>query len=291
MEPPASLINKIISVCLLDPRIEAIILTGSRGQEQHIDYYSDIDIELIGLGASELFNEKYWPDQFGQAVITLHLENKGEDEPDWPTCLVILEQGRKIDFTFAEPSRLQQMKQAGLDETYVRGYSILLDKTGITNGLPDYSSVTLKSKQLTKEQFTNITTNFWFDAHQTAIALSRNEIWSAWSRDVDMKKALLAMCEILVSAKSHGQQDVWYHGKNYHLWMPQRVTDVIKILFDYRNAKQAGHSLFELMACFNDVTVMVGEHFDYPIDKRVSENIQTFVTEILQDNRLLPENI
>ncbi len=50
MESPALLINKIISVSLLDPRIEAVVLTGSRGREQHIDSYSDIDIELIGHG-------------------------------------------------------------------------------------------------------------------------------------------------------------------------------------------------------------------------------------------------
>lgn len=146
MESPASLINKIISVSLLDPRIEAVVLTGSRGREQHIDSYSDIDIELIGFGASELFLQHQWVNQFGKPLVALHLENKGEDEPDWPTCLAIYEQGRKVDFTFAEPARLQRMQLHGLDNTFARGYTVLLDKTGITNDLPESTQTELPIK-------------------------------------------------------------------------------------------------------------------------------------------------
>lgn len=106
MESPASLINKIISVSLLDPRIDAVILTGSRGREQQIDHYSDIDIELVGSGVTALFHDQQWIHQFGQPLVALHLTNGGENEPECPTCLAIYEQGRKVDFTFAEPSRV-----------------------------------------------------------------------------------------------------------------------------------------------------------------------------------------
>lgn len=119
--------------------------------------------------------------------MALHLTNGGENEPECPTCLAIYEQGRKVDFTFAEPSRLQKMKQYGLDNTYARGYTILLDKSGITDNLPDSDQVQLPPKQLSQNKFTFIVNEFWYESHQVAIALSRNELWSAWSRDVDMK--------------------------------------------------------------------------------------------------------
>ncbi|MEX9875402.1 aminoglycoside 6-adenylyltransferase [Providencia rettgeri] len=76
MESPALLINKIISVSLLDPRIEAVVLTGSRGRDQHVDSYSDIDIELIGHGTSEIFNQKSWINQFGGPMVALLCFNK-----------------------------------------------------------------------------------------------------------------------------------------------------------------------------------------------------------------------
>lgn len=291
MESPASLINKIISVSLLDPRIEAVVLTGSRGRDHNVDSYSDIDIELIGFGATEIFHEQHWVNQFYNPMIALHLENKGEDEPDWPTCLVIYEQGRKVDFTFAEPARLQQMKQYGLDRTYSRGYTILLDKTDITNGVPDSNQTLMAPKLLNEIQFNDIWTNFWFEAHQVAIALARDELWSAWSRDVDMKNALLTFAECLTSIKSEGKQDVWYHGKYYHAWMPSNVLSSMDTLFDYHNIQKASYSLFQLMICFNEVAAEIASELNYTLDHTLSQTMQSFVTGLLQDNGLLPEEV
>ncbi|EKT61733.1 aminoglycoside 6-adenylyltransferase [Providencia burhodogranariea] len=291
MESPASLINKIISVSLLDPRIEAVALTGSRGRDHNVDSYSDIDIELIGFGATEIFHEQYWINQFGSPLIALHLENKGDDEPEWPTCLVIYEQGRKVDFTFAEPTRLQQMKQYGLDSTYSRGYTILLDKTGISDGVPDSNQTSTIPKLLNEIQFNDLCTNFWFEAHQVAIALARDELWSAWSRDVDMKNALLTLAEYLTSITSEGKQDVWYHGKHYHTWMPSHMLSSMETLFDYSNAQKASHSLFQLMNCFDEIATEIASQLNYSINHTVNQTMQAFVTSLLQDNGLLPEEL
>lgn len=291
MESPASLINKIISVSLLDPRIDAVILTGSRGREQQIDHYSDIDIELVGSGVTALFHDQQWIHQFGQPLVALHLTNGGENEPECPTCLAIYEQGRKVDFTFAEPSRLQKMKQYELDNTYARGYTILLDKSGITDNLPDSDQVQLPPKQLSQNKFTFIVNEFWYESHQVAITLSRNELWSAWSRDVDMKNALLTMLECYVSNKSKGQQDVWYHGRAYQQWMPEHIIQAMETLFDYRNAQQAAYSLHLLMKCFDEITVEVAQQLNYTIDHTLGQRMQTLVVGMLQDNSLLPEGI
>ncbi|MEQ4670744.1 aminoglycoside 6-adenylyltransferase [Providencia manganoxydans] len=290
MESPAALINKIISISLLDPRIEAVILTGSRGRERHIDHYSDTDIELIGLGVTDLFHDQRWINQFGHPLVALHLINGGIGEPESPTCLVIYEQGRKVDFTFAEPCRLQKMQQYGLDDTYARGYTILLDKTGITEKLPN-GFILPSLKQLSEQQFTFIAKEFWYEAHQVAIALLRNEMWSAWSRDADMKKALLTMTECLVSTKQGKQQDVWYNGKNYQTWMPETITQSMETLFDYRNAQTAATALHSLMTCFDKVTSELARQLNYPIDPLMNIRMQELVIGLLQDRELLPEGI
>lgn len=290
MESPASLINKIISVSLLDPRIEAVVLTGSRGREQHIDYYSDIDIELIGFGVTELFYAQQWINQFAHPLVALHLINGGIDEPEWPICLVIYEQGRKVDFTFAEPERLHKMKREGLDATFSRGFQVLLDKTGITEQLPN-SAATPPLKQLSEQQFTLIVKEFWFEAHQVAIELSRNEMWSAWSRDADMKKALLTMTECLVSTKNNNQQDFWYNGKKYQTWMPNNITQSMETLFDYGNAQKAAAALHLLMVRFDEVTTEAARQLNYPIDHSMSLRMQELVIGLLRDRELLPEGI
>lgn len=132
---------------------------------------------------------------------------------------------------------------------------------------------------------------FWYESHQVAIALSRNELWSAWSRDVDMKNALLTMLECYVSNKSKGQQDVWYHGRAYQQWMPEHIIQAMETLFDYRNAQQAAYSLHLLMKCFDEITVEVAQQLNYTIDHTLGQRMQTLVVGMLQDNSLLPEGI
>lgn len=98
-------------------------------------------------------------------------------------------EGRKVDFTFAEPERLSKMKQEGLDATFSRGFAVLLDKTGITENLPEsINQQVLTPPQFTAEQFTEVVSDFWHEAHQVTVALTRDELWVAWSRSADMKQ-------------------------------------------------------------------------------------------------------
>lgn len=289
MESPASLINKIISISLLDPRIDAVVLTGSRGREQDIDSYSDIDIELIGYGATELFKQKHWIDNFGKPLTALHLLNSEEDAPDWPTCLVIYEEGRKIDFTFAEPERLSKMKHEGLDATFSRGFIVLLDKTGITDGLPDtINQQLLLPTPLTAGEFAEVIADFWHEAHQVAIALTRDELWVAWSRSADMKQYFLMMIERLVAIQNG---DVWYKGRKYHEWMPEKYIKSIETIFNCGTVNSAALSLHCLMRCFDEVTTELAKLYGYDDMHVMAEKMQELVIGFLQDNGLLPETL
>ncbi|MEW2738745.1 aminoglycoside 6-adenylyltransferase [Providencia sp. PROV130] len=290
MESPASLINKIISVSLLDPRIEAVILTGSRAREQDIDSYSDIDIELIGHGTTEIFNQKSWINQFAEPLVALHLLNLEEDAPDWPTCLVIFEEGRKVDFTFAEPERLSKMKQQGLDATFSRGFTVLLDKTGITEGLPERTNQQIFAPpQLIAEQFAEVVSDFWHEAHQVTIALTRDELWVAWSRSADMKQYFLQLLEQLVFIKNGPMCDVWYKGRNYHEWMPKPYIEALEVIFNCGTAQSAALSLQCLMRCFSEVTTELASLQGRNNMQIMAEKMQELLIGILQDNALLPE--
>ncbi|MEQ4777322.1 aminoglycoside 6-adenylyltransferase [Providencia huaxiensis] len=287
MESPASLINKIISISLLDPRIEAVILTGSRAREQDADSYSDIDIELIGHGTTEIFKQKSWINQFGEPLVALHLLNLEEDAPDWPTCLVIFKEGRKVDFTFAEPERLSKMKQEGLDATFSRGFVVLLDKTGITENLPEsINQQVLTPPQFTAEQFTEVVSDFWHEAHQVTVALTQDELWVAWSRSADMKQYFLTMIERLVAMQNN---DVWYKGRNYHEWMPKEYIEALEIIFNCGTAQSAALSLQCLMRYFNEATTEVASLQGFDNMQAMAENMQELLIGILQDNGLIPE--
>ena len=69
MESIEQIINNIISFALLDPRIDAVIITGSVARQNQADRFSDINAELIGSSHDELFQDSRWLSRFGVPLI------------------------------------------------------------------------------------------------------------------------------------------------------------------------------------------------------------------------------
>ncbi|MBI6528846.1 aminoglycoside 6-adenylyltransferase [Proteus vulgaris] len=281
MEPTTRLIDRTLSFALLDPRIEAVILTGSLGRNKKIDSYSDIDIELIGYGATELAKNQHWLSQFGDGLVSLQLECEDPKGKFWPIYLHVLAQGRKLDIMMAEPERIFNMKTEGLSPVYQRGYQILLDKTGLCDGLPEISTITPPT--LTKEQAYNNAQEFWFEASQVAIAILRHEFWFANYRMNDMREWLIALLEQV--ALSTSIQDVWYQGKNLKEWLPKfyslrSLESTLAMSTPYESAA----ALSIMMAFFIDAS----QRLDYSLD--TAKKTQELVSNWLIDNEFLTEN-
>nr|WP_314268236.1 aminoglycoside 6-adenylyltransferase [uncultured Moellerella sp.] len=286
MESPAQLVNSIISFALLDPRIDAVVMTGSRARKQDIDSYSDLDIEFIGHGVSDFSQSEQWLHHFATPLVALQLANSDEESPDWPTCLVIFEQGRKIDFMLAEPERLTKMKTQGLDEIYARGYTVLLDKTGIAQDLPIANQGNIIRPRLPSEkEFNALITDFWFEAHQVAILLTRDERWLAWMRDQDMKSALLNMLEWR-AILNNDPQDIWYQGKHFQQWMPARYLAVMDKIFNFNDIQSAAQCLLLELKAFAELTQEIALLMQYPTQQALSVKMSEIVNDIFLDNNL-----
>lgn len=282
MEPTTRLIDRMLSFALLDPRIEAVVLTGSLGRNRKIDSYSDIDIELIGYGATELAKNQHWLSQFGDALVSLQLECEDPKSKFWPIYLHVLAQGRKIDIMMAEPERIFNMKTEGLSPVYQRGYQILLDKTSLCDGLPEIGTITPPT--LSKEQACNNGQEFWFEATQVAIAILRHEFWSANYRIHDMREWLMELLE-QVALHNAPTQDVWYQGKNLKEWLPKfyslrSLESTLAMSTPYESAA----TLSIMMAFFLDAS----KRLNHPIDTAIKT--QKLVSDWLIDNEFLTEN-
>lgn len=100
-----------------------------------MDALSDLDIELIGPGRAGLVGDDDWPGTIADVLVSIHLGNEAPEEPDWPTCLVVFAEARKVDFTLAGTERIERMSGDGLDGLHQRGYIVRLDETGLTREL------------------------------------------------------------------------------------------------------------------------------------------------------------
>ncbi|OAT24280.1 aminoglycoside 6-adenylyltransferase [Proteus myxofaciens] len=281
MEPTTRLIDTMLSFALLDPRIEVVILTGSLGRNKNIDSYSDIDIELIGHGATELAKSQHWLVQFGESLVNLQSECEDPEKTTWPIYLNVLAQGRKMDIMMAEPERINNMISNGLSPIYQRGYEVLLDKTGLCNKLPKKSAIT--SPKLTKQQAQDNAQEFWFEASQVAIAILRHEFWIAGSRMNDMRAWLLSLLEQV--ALQNSSEDVWYQGKHLKEWLPKFYSlRSLESTFAMSTPYEASASLTIIMAFFADASKRLG------IEDNIATKMQELTSDWLIDNEFLTEN-
>lgn len=245
-------------------QVEALIQTGSLArQDCSVDSWSDLDLELITLDVDALIDDTQWLHEIGRVITVLRLE----DGQEWPTRLVIFSGGIKADFTLAGTRRIQNMIQAAqLNALYERGYRVLLDKSGVTAGLPvpgySFPVVQLPSAQ----HFRARVEEFWFEAFHLPGYLARGELFVVKQRDWTMKELLLEMMEWHALARGSGAVDIWHGGTRLHQWAePQTLQDLQTVFghFEAGDAKRAFEETTRLYARLaHEVARLAG--FDYP---------------------------
>ncbi|PHM28546.1 aminoglycoside 6-adenylyltransferase [Xenorhabdus innexi] len=211
--------------------VQALIQTGSLARKDNSsDDLSDIDIEIITSNPALLMQDRRWLYEFGELITVLSFDP--DEHQEWATRLAIYSNGVKIDFTLAGIERVRHMADEGiLDELYGRGYTILLDKSSVTQGIPA-PAYTFPVRTLpSQSEFTASVEEFWFEAFHIPKYLARGELWLVKLRDNTMKELLLCMLEWHALARHSSTIDVWHNGLHVREWTDSQTWDELQSTF------------------------------------------------------------
>ncbi len=153
--------------------IRALILTGSRANPNaFVDLLSDYDVEVFVAKLDPFLKSDEWLATFGAILACWPPSPAKKDQR--VTRLALFDDGIRIDFQIATAEMLKQMLQlAQLPASYDNGYTILLDKDGLTESIP---LPTYKAYQPTKpmqEEYLSVVHDFWWDSTYVAKSLWR----------------------------------------------------------------------------------------------------------------------
>lgn len=279
----AALMERLRAWAETDENIRALVQTGSSSRAPGAaDRFSDRDIEIIARDPAPLLDDDTWIGAIGEVMVALYLAN-GPDEPE--TRLVFFEGGRKMDFTIANPSRLEAMIETGrLDSLYERGYRILLDKDGLADWLPAPSGTALRQPLPTADDFGATVTEFWFEAAHMPTYLVRSELWVVKVRDWTMKEMLLRMLEWHARAMRGPETDTWYIGTKLGQWVDPATLAGVGETFSRFDRADAWRGLTASMALFRRLTgeTAAALGFAYPAhaERSVTDYVLSFEAEI-----------
>ncbi len=278
----AELIQRLMIWAETDDNIRAVIQTGSssRGPDQ-ADRFSDRDIEIIARDTALLLADDGWIHHLGNVMVGQYLENG--DDPD--TRLVFFDGGRKIDFTIAGRSRLDEMTEIGrLNDLYERGYRVLLDKDGLAAGLPAPTGAAPRRKSPATEEFVATVSEFWFEAAHMPTYLVRGDLWVVKFRDWTMKEMLLRMLEWHALATRGPETDTWYIGTKMRRWTDAGTWGEVQDVFARFDRADSWRGLVAMMALFTRLTheTAAALGLEYPLasEQAVTGYIMGFEDEI-----------
>lgn len=111
------------------------------------------------------------------------------------------------------------MAEHGLDELYVRGYKVLLDKKGLAEGLPVAGRIPQSGSRPDQPEFSRLESEFWFEATQVAVYLARRDLWVVKFRENTMHSCLLTMLEWKAQYDRSEPRFTWHIGHHMDEWL------------------------------------------------------------------------
>jgi aminoglycoside 6-adenylyltransferase len=191
----------------------ALVLTGSRARaDGWADDLSDLDVEVVAIDVGALAEDDGWIHALGNVMVHLALAN----EPGPATRLVFYEGGDKVDFTLCGRSRLHAMNASGhLNDLYERGYRVLLDKEGLTVGLPAARGRRPSRRLPDQVDLDAIVTEFFFEAAHIPRYLMRDELWLVKSRRLDDEEVSGDGSGMARASRFTGRRRCVAHGSPY----------------------------------------------------------------------------
>ncbi len=172
-----------------------------------------------------------------------------------------------------------------LDPLYERGYRVLLDKSGVTAGLPAASYGFPVAGLPTQEKFSALVEEFWFEAFHVPEYLARGELWLVKQRDWTMKELLLRMIEWHAVARNAGPIDVWHIGTRLHEWTDRETSAELQGVFGRFDATDARRAFEATTRLFGRLSREVAQRADLDYPQRVESQITALNARLLLQGR------
>jgi aminoglycoside 6-adenylyltransferase len=273
------LLERIVEWAQSNSNVIALVITGSRARRQgeSVDEFSDFDLEIIAENPDQLATNDEWLRSFGPILVYLSLS---EGQP-FPTRLIFYEDGIKVDFRLCTRERISDMRGAnGLDDLYERGYRVLLDKDGITSGLPEAQGAFPTTKPPTQQEFSAVVNEFWFEAAHIPRYLLRGELWVVKTRDWTMKQLLLQMLEWHAITRQKRPVDVWHIGTHMKDWADEETWQELHAVYSHFDAPDSRTGLTAMTTLFRrlakEVATAIGIEYPAGPDTSVSGYVAGF---------------
>lgn len=271
--------------------VRAMLLTSSRANPRApVDALSDYDVVLVVLDIHPFFEDRSWLQDFGDVLVAYW-------DPIHPAPDYGVEQvgnvtqyadGLKIDFTLWPVELLRQIAEApSLPADLDAGYTVLVDKDHLTDGMQAPTYTAYIPTPPTDEAYQKVVEDFFSDAPYVAKCLWRDELLPAkWCLDYDMKHIFLRqILEWWVELDHDWSVPTGHLGRGLKKRLPPEIWSQLESTYVGARTADNWKALFRTLALFRRVAIDVGEQLGYAYPLDLDRRVTSYVQQI---QRLVP---
>lgn len=272
-----AVIDRIVDWATGDELVRAVLLEGSRGNPSAtIDEFSDYDIAIVVSDLAPFVESLKWIEWFGEPIVHWG-DRRLIDDIDYPMRLVLYEGGTRIDYCVWTPAALRTMTARGRVPAILdTGYRVLLDKDGVTKGLPPATHTAHVPPQPDEAEFLALVNDFWWETLYVAKNLRRDELFPArWSLDTEMKHGMLRrMLEWRAEIDRDWSIRPGRLGRGLKRRLPADLWREIEQTFAGAGPDENWEALWRTLSLFRRTAAEVGDALGYAyphdLDRRVT---------------------
>ena len=265
--------------------VRAMVLTSSRAipDYPYADQYSDYDLILALRDVRPFHDSREWLSAFGAVLAMYRDPMMEEDGLRWSGSVVQFEEGLKIDFTLWPVEMLRRVAQSEtLDPEFDAGYRVLLDKDGLTQGMPPPSYQGYIPKPPTEARYHEEIENFFLCATYVAKYLLRDDVMAAkFLLDGEMKhENLRPILEWHIELAHHWTVKPGNNGRRIKKWLrPDLWTDLAGT-YAGAGIEENWQALFRLMDLMHKVGVEVGEQLGFAYPESIEQRTRGYLAKL-----------
>lgn len=271
-------LDRILAVVRGDPRVRAVILSGSRADPAAIaDRWRDHDLVFVVHDVAPFRADPSWVDVFGERTILQRPDVMAGAPPKQAgrggdTWLMLFEDDSRIDLTLRTVAEMASYRHAGPTR-------VLVDLDGVVPPPPPADAPSFVPDAPTAASFADVCNEFWWVAPYVAKGLARGETTYAHHHlDVVLRDQLFTMLGWDVAAASGFRQGPGKHGRSLRRILPGATWARLQATYAGADPDATWDALEAMADLFRDVATGVAARFGFAYperdDARVSAHLR-----------------
>lgn len=264
--------------------VRAMILTSTRTSPlAQMDAFSDYDVVLAVADILPYVNDRAWLEDFGRVLVLYQDPVYQRYDAAASAHVTQYEDGLKIDFTLWQVEILPRLADdPELPPDFDVGYTVLLDKDGLTAGLKPPTFSAYIPKPPTEAEYKLMIELFFHEATYAAKNLWRDELMPAkFFIDYDMKQEhLRPMLEWCMELDHGWSVKTGIFGKGLKKRLPPEIWSELEGTYAGAGMDENWDAMMKTIALFRRVAIEVGDRLGYAYPHELDRRMMVYLQKV-----------